>query len=71
MLGVGVLVAGGDPSVADPHGANCIANPRQFYEAADTGCVTRSTWANVKIRCLYVNDRYKMREGGASCGWPG
>jgi hypothetical protein len=46
-LGVGVLIAGRDPSVADLHAQNCNANPRGRDIAADTGCVTDPTWADV------------------------
>lgn len=40
MLGFRVLVARGDPSVADSQNRSCIANPRQRDIAAYTGCVT-------------------------------
>src|SRR5262245_48762916 len=57
VLGVGVLVGGGDPSVADPHGRNRIAKVRQFYEGADTACVTRPTCGNAELAQLSPNDR--------------
>ncbi len=44
VLGVGMLVAGGDPSVADSHARECIANPRRVDVGADTATVTDSRW---------------------------
>lgn len=40
VLGLGVLVAGGDPPVTDPHTRDYIASPRQRDVAADTASVT-------------------------------
>ena len=40
VLCFGVLVAGGDPSVANSHGLDCIANPRERDVAAYTAFVT-------------------------------
>src|SRR4051794_36221906 len=48
VLRAGDLILGGDPSVADPHGPDWIANPRKLDDGADTGCVTCQAWANVR-----------------------
>jgi hypothetical protein len=40
VLGGGVLVAGGDPRVADAHARHCNGNPRQVDVAADTARFT-------------------------------
>jgi hypothetical protein len=46
-LGLGVLVASGDPPVTDPHDLDRIANPRQRDVGADTTIVTEATCGNV------------------------
>jgi hypothetical protein len=40
VLGFGVLIAGGDPSAADSHGAECIANPRHVDVGVYTATFT-------------------------------
>ncbi len=48
VLGLGMLIAGGDPPVADSHA--CIGNPRQVDVAAYAGCLTHSARGNALRR---------------------
>src|SRR5262249_37930594 len=45
-LGLGVLIAGRDPPIADPHGPDRIANPRQVDVDEDTPSVTNRSCGN-------------------------
>lgn len=49
VLGVGMLVAGRDPAVANLHHRKCIANPRHGDIAADTASVAQPTRMNTSL----------------------
>ena len=62
-LGVGVLVAGRHPRVADPHAEECIANEGVRDVGSDTSLVTTPTCGNPQCRECLVNDRFRTSAG--------
>jgi hypothetical protein len=59
VLGLGVLVAGGDPPVADSQGRDCIANPESVTLPRTRVSLHLSTLRpTTRPRCL-ANDRYR------------